>query len=333
MDSVLEQVIAGIGPLNLEKTGECYAKLSSLAVPQDGKLTYLAGRIAGVSDTLQPSLLKKAVVLFAADHAVDGGENKTKGMGSKAAALEIASGKGHINKVAHQIGAGVLLLDMGLEQNIPESEGVQDLKVMHGSRFWAKGPAMTEDQMLDAMFSGLQIGENLADEHYNALGLGNIGERALLTAFILTAAFFRDSMNDLPSHMKSQGKLEQLTALMDRLELDAGDPLDLLRRAGSPDIAAMVGLILAAAHRRLLVVFDNAVTGAAVLLSRALCRHVDDYVIPSARYAEPVHQMQMKKMGLKAFFETGQDMDQGMGSVIGLSLLDAAVDMMNKELK
>lgn len=333
MDSVLEQVIAGIGPLNLEKTGECYAKLSSLAVPQDGKLTYLAGRIAGVSDTLQPSLLKKAVVLFAADHAVDGGENKTKGMGSKAAALEIASGKGHINKVAHQIGAGVLLLDMGLEQNIPESEGVQDLKVMHGSRFWAKGPAMTEDQMLDAMFSGLQIGENLADEHYNALGLGNIGERALLTAFILTAAFFRDSMNDLPSHMKSQGKLEQLTALMDRLELDADDPLDLLRRAGSPDIAAMVGLILAAAHRRLLVVFDNAVTGAAVLLSRALCRHVDDYVIPSARYAEPVHQMQMKKMGLKAFFETGQDTDQGMGSVIGLSLLDAAVDMMNKELK
>lgn len=333
MDSVLEQVIAGIGPLNLEKTGECYAKLSSLAVPQDGKLTYLAGRIAGVSDTLQPSLLKKAVVLFAADHAVDGGENKTKGMGSKAAALEIAAGKGHINKVAHQIGAGVLLLDMGLEQNIPESEGVQDLKVMHGSRFWAKGPAMTEDQMLDAMFSGLQIGENLADEHYNALGLGNIGERALLTAFILTAAFFRDSMNDLPSHMKSQGKLEQLTALMDRLELDAGDSLDLLRRAGSPDIAAMVGLILAAAHRRLLVVFDNAVTGAAVLLSRALCRHVDDYVIPSARYAEPVHQMQMKKMGLKAFFETGQDTDQGMGSVIGLSLLDAAVDMMNKALK
>lgn len=333
MDSVLEQVIAGIGPLNLEKTGECYAKLSSLAVPQDGNLTYLAGRIAGVSDTLQPSLLKKAVVLFAADHAVDGGENKTKGMGSKAAALEIAAGKGHINKVAHQIGAGVLLLDMGLEQNIPESEGVQDLKVMHGSHFWVKGPAMTEDQMLDAMFSGLQIGENLADEHYNALGLGNIGERGLLTAFILTAAFFRDSMNDLPSHMKSQGKLEQLTALMDRLRLDAGDPLDLLRRAGSPDIAAMVGLILAAAHRRLLVVFDNAVTGAAVLLSRALCSQVDDYVIPSARYAEPVHQMQMKKMGLKAFFETGQDTDQGMGSVIGLSLLDAAVDMMNKELK
>ena len=333
MDSVLEQVIAGIGPLNLEKTGECYAKLSSLAVPQDGKLTYLAGRIAGVSDTLQPSLLKKAVVLFAADHAVDGGENKTQGKTSKADALEIAGGRGAINKVAHRIGAGVMLLDMGLEDDLAESQGVQNLKVMHGSHFWAKGPAMTEDQMLDAMFSGLQIGENLADDHYNALGLGNIGERALLTAFIIRAAFFRGQLEDLPASITSGKKLDSLKRVMEEMNFDPENPLDLLRRAGSPDIAAMVGLILAAAHRRLLVVFDNAVTGAAVLLSRALCSQVDDYVIPSARYAEPVHQMQMKKMGLKAFFETGQDTDQGMGSVIGLSLLDAAVDMMNKELK
>ena len=140
-------------------------------------------------------------------------------------------------------------------------------------------------------------------------------------------------MDELPSHVNARDKLDKLTALMDQLGLDADDPLELLCRAGSPDIAAMVGLILAAARRRLLIVFDNAVTGAAVLVSRALCRYVDDYVIPSARYAEPVHQMQMKKMGLKAFFETGQDTDQGMGSVIGLSLLDAAVDMMNKELK
>lgn len=332
MDSVLEQVIAGIGPLDLKKTGECYKKLSNLPVRQDGTLTYLAGRIAGVAGTLQPSLLKKAVILFAADHAVDGGENRTKGMQSKETALEIAAGKGHINQVAHQIGAGVLLLDMGLEQNIPESEGVQDLKVMHGSHFWAKKEAMTEDQMLDAIFSGLQIGENLADEHYTALGIGNVGERGLLTAFILTAAFFRDSMKELPANLKAGDKLDRLTALMDAHQLDASQPLDLLRRAGSPDIAAMVGLILAASRRRLLVVFDNAVTGAAVLLSRALCSHIEDYVIPSARYAEPVHQMQMKKLGLKAFFETGQDVDQGMGSVIGLSLLDAAVDMMNKEL-
>lgn len=333
MDSVLEQVIANIEEIDIEAAGLCYQKLATLPVKQDGKLTYLAGRIAGVLGTVQPDVLKKAVVIFAADHAVDGGENKTKGEQSKQEVMEIAKGRAHINKVAHQIGAGVLLLDMGMEQDIAESAGVQVLKVMHGSRFWAKGAAMTEDEMLDAMFSGLQIGESLADEGYQAVGLGNVGERGLLTAFVLTAAFFRDQLTELPANLKAGDRLTKLTQLMDALQLDERDPLELLRRAGAPDIAAMVGFILAAAQRKLLIVFDNAVTGAAVLIARALCPRIDDYVIPSARYKEPVHAMQMKKMGLTAFFETSDILDQAMGSVIGLSLLDASVDMMNKELK
>lgn len=333
MDTVLEQVIADIRPMNLQKAGECYRQLAVLTVRQDGKLSYLAGRIAGVRETLRPQPLKKAVVIFAADHAVDGGENQTKGRKSRDEALEIAAGKGHINRIAHQIGAGVLLLDMGLEQDIPESEGVQNLKVMHGSRYWAKSTSMTKDEMLDAMFSGLQIGENLADEQYDAIGLGNVGERALLTAFILTAVCFRRSISEIPEGEAAGGAMKRLAAMIDQCRLDEGRPLDLLCRAGSPDIAAMTGLILAAARRRLLVVFDNAVTGAAVLISRALCPYVDDYVIPSARSSEPVHQMQMKKLNVKAFFETGPSAEQGVGSAVGLSLLDAAVMMMRKELK
>ena len=61
MDPVLEQIIADIHPADITKTGLCYQKLSELPIKQDGKLTYLAGRIAGVCQTLQPDVLKKAV--------------------------------------------------------------------------------------------------------------------------------------------------------------------------------------------------------------------------------------------------------------------------------
>ena len=57
-----------------------------------------------------------------------------------------------------------MLLDMGLEEDLAESQGVQNLKVMHGSHFWARRDAMSEDEMMDALFSGLQLGENLAEE-------------------------------------------------------------------------------------------------------------------------------------------------------------------------
>lgn len=332
MDSVLASVISQIHPMDYQKTAECYDRLAHLPVRQDKNLSYLAGRIAGVQGVFHPEKQKKAIILFAADHAVDGGENKTQGKNSKADALEIATGRGAINKVAHRIGAGVLLLDMGLEEHIPESQGVQDLKVMQGSRFWAKQDAMSEDEMMDALFSGLQIGQNLADEGYTAVGLGNVGERALLTAFILTAAFFRSSLSDLPPAARNAKQLEKLIALMDARKLCADDPLDLLRRAGAPDIAAMVGFILSAAQRRLLVVFDNAVTGAAVLIARALCPTAMDYICQSAKYPEPVHQMQMKLLQLQPFVETDGLPDQGIGSAMGLTMIDAAAQMMDEHI-
>lgn len=332
MDNVLEQIIAAIEPMDYQKTAECYDRLAHLTIQQDAKLAYLAGRIAGVQGLLHPKAMKKAIILFAADHAVDGGENKTGGKNSKADALEIATGRGAINKVAHRIGAGVLLLDMGLEEDIPESEGVQVLKVMHGSHFWAKQDAMTEDEMLDALFSGLQIGQNLADEGYTAVGLGNVGERPLLSAFILTAPFLRDSVHELPDTLRNRQQLEKLLTLLDEKQLSAQHPLDLLRRAGAPDIAAMVGFILSAAQRRMLIVFDNAVTGAAVLIARALCPNVDDYIVPSAKYREPVHLMQMKLLKLTPFVETEGHDDQGIGSALGLTMLDVAAQMMDKNL-
>lgn len=333
MDPVLQQMINAIEPADLKMTAACYQKLMSLTIRQDGKLSYLAGRLAGIQGTLQPKKQQKAVVVFAADHAVDGGENKTKGKNSKADALEIATGRGPINKVTHKIGAGVMLCDMGLEEDIPETQGVQVLKVMHGSHFWLRQDAMSEDQMLDALFSGLQIAQQLADEGYTAVGLGNLGERALLTAFILTAAFYRDQLDELPDHFKAGKQMEKLKAVLDSRGLDASDPLALLCKAGSPDIAAMVGFILSAAQRQLFVFFDNGVTGAAVLLARALCPTVMDYLSASARYLEPVHQMQMKKLQLKPFVEMDQNLAEGMGSALGLTMLDATVQMMQENLK
>ena len=83
----------------------------------------------------------------------------------------------------------------------------------------------------------------------------------------------------------------------------------------------------------MLVVFDNAVTGAAVLLARALCPTVDDYVCPSAQYQEPVHQMQMKKLDSNLSSNSNRTSTRGWVRAMGLTMLDAAVQMMNDNLK
>lgn len=59
MDPVLEQIIKAIEPMDLAKAAECYQRLASLTIRQDSKLSYLAGRIAGVQQTLHPETLQK----------------------------------------------------------------------------------------------------------------------------------------------------------------------------------------------------------------------------------------------------------------------------------
>lgn len=330
MDAEFQQFISMIEPVD-EDFARSYEEKLAASGQADTVLCHLAGRLAAIRGSERHDLLKKAVIIFAADHAVDGGKNESQGKNSKADALEIASGRGPINKVAHKVGAGVLLLDMGLQEDIPESPGVQVLKVMAGSHYYGNGPAMAEDEMLDALYSGIQIGQNLADEGYTAIGIGSLGERSILTAFILTAAFYRSQMPDLAGSLKEKNQMKMLGAVLRTHGLDCTRPLELLQKAGAPDVAAMVGCILSAAHRHVALVFDNAVTGAAVLIAQALQPAVMGYVFPSAAYAEPVHRMQMEYLHLNPVVsDPGKD-DQAMGSVLGLSVLDAAVESMKED--
>ena len=80
----------------------------------------------------------------------------------------------------------------------------------------------------------------------------------------------------------------------------------------------------------MMVVFDNAVTGAAVLGAVTAYPEILNFVIPSVYYEEPVHQMQMQKLGMKSFLHYDFTEAEGYGSALGLSLMDAAIDMLNQ---
>ena len=110
----------------------------------------------------------------------------------------------------------------------------------------------------------------------------------------------------------------------------AKDPVGTLAMVGSAEIAALFGLTVEAARRGIMVVFDNAVTGAAVLAAQAVYPEIKNYIFPSVYYEEPVHQMQMQKMGMKSFLHYDFTEAEGYGSALGLSLLDAAIDMLNQ---
>ena len=110
--------------------------------------------------------------------------------------------------------------------------------------------------------------------------------------------------------------------------------LNLLHVAGGLDIAFLTAFILGAASHRMAVVFDNVVTGAAILAAVTIDPLVKDYVFPSAVYDEPIHDEPIHKeqcrfLGVKPYLHYNLLIDEALGSTMGLSIIDASMHMLN----
>lgn len=316
-----------------ESMEACRLRIDNLSKPiySLANLELMAERMAGIFQTKRPNHLKKALVLFAGDHAVNGPQNKTKGQESLEVMKALNSELSATHAVARALAAPVKVVDVALESDTKELENIIQGKINGGTSFFAFGPAMTELAVEKAFTLGAQLAEELHEEGIQAIGLGNVGERAGLTALALTAALYEGELAELlrvdRCSLSVESKLQQLEPLVK--EAKSYSPEALLVRFGSADIATMVGFVLRAAALRQAIVFDNAVTGAAVLLAVKINPLVKDYVFASCVYEDPVHEAQLAMVEKKAFLHYRLTVEEGLGSALGLSLLDASLHMLN----
>ena len=75
------------------------------------------------------------------------------------------------------------------------------------------------------------------------------------------------------------------------------------------------------------MVFDNALTGAAVLTAVTMEPLVKDYVFPSAVYDDPIHKEECHFLEVKPPLHYDLQIDEGLGSTMGLSIVDASMHM------
>lgn len=311
-----------VEPLSREVMEACRLYVDNLTKPLGslGRLEDMAVRLAGISGEEKPSSLPKSVVIFCGDTAVDGEKNETRGVRSYNETALVAKGYGPVNAAARQIGAAVYVIDVGLEKESASIPGVLVQKAVRGTH---KGsPAMKREAAEQAIQTGMAVAKTLAKEGVRAAGLGNIGERSMLSALAVTAAILK---KDLQEASVKQGLQLELAKLKDF----GDDPCGVLADIGSAEIAALFGFTVQAAREHMAVVFDNAVTGAAALAAVTVYPEIRDYIFPSAVYEEPVHQMQLRKLGMKGYLHYDMTEAEGFGSALGLSLLDASLCMLN----
>lgn len=107
------------------------------------------------------------------------------------------------------------------------------------------------------------------------------------------------------------------------------EPLDILTRMESPELAGMVGVILGAASGGAAVVLDDLSTSTAALVAVRMIPQVKEYLVGSHFAAERHHAEGLKLMNLPAYLYLGMNVGEGVGAALGISLIQASIHVLN----
>ena len=188
-------------------------------------------------------------------------------------------------------------------------------------------PAMTEAEFLMAVSTGYAAIQPDADLFCpGEMGIGNTTPSAALCAALLggTGADWAGrgtGLDDAGVRLKSVVIDEALACHAVALK----HPLEVARRLGGYELAAMMGGVLAARHHSIPVLLDGFVCTAAVLPLVRMNAEALDHTRLSHCSAEAGHRKLASELGLNPLLDFGLRLGEGSGSGLAIPLLRAAV--------
>ena len=167
-----------IKPIPLLRFETAQAHLDSLTKPPGslGLLEDLAKKYVAIRDTDHPSVNRKSVVVFAADHGVtEEGISAYPAKVTSQMVQNFLDGGAAVNVLARQQNAEVLVVDIGVNHKFAPHPKLLDKKISFGTRNLAKEPAMTRAEAEESLTIGIQIAAQLADKGIDLLATGEMG--------------------------------------------------------------------------------------------------------------------------------------------------------------
>ncbi|MDE6093488.1 MAG: nicotinate-nucleotide--dimethylbenzimidazole phosphoribosyltransferase, partial [Muribaculaceae bacterium] len=137
-----------IKPVGHSLDREIIDKIDNLTKPKGslGRLEELALKISRIQHTLTPALKAPHNVLFAADHGIlDEGVSVSPKEVTWQQLSHFSKGGAGINFLCEQHGFNLVLVDAGVDYDIPAGHGIIARKIRKGTRHLLTGPALTPE--------------------------------------------------------------------------------------------------------------------------------------------------------------------------------------------
>src|SRR5258708_23274459 len=140
-----------------------------------GRLEDIAARFIAIRNGEIDKPLKKAAYVFAADHGIvaEGVSAYPKEV-TRQMVLNFLEQGVVINVLAKLHRAELTIVDVGVDADFGDLPGLLQRKVRPGTRNMLYEPAMTEDEMLQALQVGLELSRGAQEKRQTLLAVGEI---------------------------------------------------------------------------------------------------------------------------------------------------------------
>jgi nicotinate-nucleotide--dimethylbenzimidazole phosphoribosyltransferase len=334
MNNSLSQVLKQIKPLDSKAIEAAQARQNELTKPRGslGRLEELSIKIAGIKGEIIRGFEHKAIVTMAADHGVvEEGVTLYPQEVTKQMVFNFLNGGAGINVLAQFIGARVVVVDMGVVGGFEPHPNLLCKMIDFGTSNMTKGPAMTKQQALDAIESGIAVVEAEITKGLDIVGTGDMGIGNTTASSAIAVAVTGKPAEKITG--RGEGledeqlahKVKVVQKALDVNKPDSRDPIDVLSKVGGFEIGGLAGVMLGAAAHSIPVVIDGFISGAAALIATGLAPRLKDYLIAAHLSAESGHKILLQHLGLTPLLSLEMRLGEGTGAALGITIVEAAV--------
>ena len=335
----LKPILDAITPVDRSLESEIRAHLDNLTKPPGslGFLEDLAASYCLMTGTTTPRLGKKRIVTFAGDHGVAAeGVSAFPSEVTPQMVYNMLGGGAAINVLTRHVGADLQVVDIGVADPLEGASELTRKKVKAGTDNISTGPAMSEEEAIQAIQVGVELANGAADDGVTLLGTGEMGIANTTPSSALYAALIPCPVVEVTGRGTGidDARLKNKIEVIERSLTVNGhmlhNPLTTLAAVGGLEIAGMCGLILAAAGRKLPVVVDGFISSAAALVAIRLRESVSDYLFFSHCSAEAGHRTFFDRMAIRPILDLDLRLGEGTGGALAMQVIEAAVKIYNE---
>lgn len=326
--------LRSIGPVDHEAARRACQRLDQLTKPTGslGRLEEMAQQVAAITGQSRPRLCRKVIYTLAGDHGVaaEGVSAYPQEVTSQMVATFL-EGRAAINVLARLAGAEVVVADFGVARDLPPHPGLVSRKIGSATRNFRREPAMTRDEAVRALEAGIDLVGPACVVGTGDMGIANTTAASAVTAVITGRAVAEVTGRGTGiDDAAFRRKVQVIEEALERHRPERSDGVDVLAKVGGFEIAGLAGVILGAAARRIPVLLDGFVSGAAALVAFTLAPAVRPYLLAAHRSAEPGHGAVLDFLGLDPILDLGMRLGEGTGAALAMLVLDGACRVLDE---